>query len=54
MPLGLIEALAALITTPAVDANSALLSSTSTHAPNDNEVRLNYILWFSFFFLTTI
>jgi cytochrome c553 len=35
-----IEAIAACISAPTVDANR---SSTSTHAPNDNEVRLNYI-----------
>ena len=38
------EALADLITTPAADANNALRSSTSTFAPDDNEVRLNYNL----------
>ncbi|CAK8572988.1 unnamed protein product [Lathyrus sativus] len=33
-----IEALAALISTPATDANSVLRSSTSTHAPTNDQV----------------
>jgi len=35
-----------MITTHAADASSDLRYSTSTHALNDNEVRLNYISWF--------
>jgi hypothetical protein len=38
------DAIAALISAPTTDANSEFHSLTSTHAPNDNEVRLNYIL----------
>jgi len=38
------EALADLITTSAADANNVLRSSTSTFAPDYNDVRLNYNL----------
>lgn len=38
------EALADLITTSVDDANNVWCSSTSTFAPDDNEVRLNYNL----------
>jgi cytochrome c553 len=38
------DAIATLISAPTTDANSEFHSLTSTHAPNDNEVRLNYIL----------
>ncbi|MCI06712.1 hypothetical protein A2U01_0027772, partial [Trifolium medium] len=38
------EALAALISAPTADANSVLRSSTSTHAPNDNQLSI-CLMW---------
>lgn len=46
-----IEALAALISAPATDANSVLRSSASTHAPTNDQVikiELSYALHYSF------
>lgn len=46
-----IEALAALISAPATDANSVLCSSASTHAPTNYQVikiELSYALHYSF------
>jgi hypothetical protein len=37
------DAIAALISAPTTDANSEFHSLTSTHAPNDNEVRLTIL-----------